>query len=75
MGNTAKNNVIGSMRRIEYQEWLRRVDQLLDFTLDRKTESFEGILWESLYQWDIKPLEAAIALIEELQAVERAEIN
>ncbi len=68
--NTARNNVAGSMRRIEFQEWLNRVDQLLEFTLDRKAGSFEGILWESLYAWDIKPLEAAVALIEELQAIE-----
>lgn len=73
--NTVEKRIMAAMGRIEYQEWLNRVDQLLEFTLDRKTGSFEGILWESLYQWDIKPLEAAVALIEELQAIERAEMN
>jgi hypothetical protein len=67
--NTAER-MVAAMGRIEFQEWLNRVDQLLEFTLDRKAGSFEGILWESLYEWGIKPLEAAVALVEELQAVE-----
>lgn len=77
MGNkdTAEQRMLAAVGRIEFEEWLNRVDQLLDFTLDRKTGSFEGILWESLYQWNIKPLEAAVALIEELQAIERQEMN
>ncbi len=68
--NTARNSLKGGVRRIEFQEWLNRVDQLLEFTLDRKAGSFEGILWESLYAWGIKPLEAVVALVEELQAIE-----
>ncbi len=71
----AAERMVAMMGRIEFEEWLKRVDQFLDFTLDKDTSSFQGILWESLYQWDIKPLEAAVALIEELQAIERQEMN
>jgi len=72
--NTAEG-MVGAMGRIEFDEWLKRVDLFLDFSLDRDARSFGGIIWESLYAWNIKPLEAAVALIEELQAVERQEMN
>lgn len=59
------------IRRIEFGEWIRRVNQLLDFCLDRKAESFGGIFWEELYEAGFRPLEVAVALIEEYQAVVR----
>ena len=57
------------IRAIIFDEWLRRVNQLLDFCIDRTADSFEGVLWERLYEEGFRPLEVAIALIEEYQAV------
>jgi len=61
------------IRRIDYSEWVRRVNQLLDFCIDRRVESFTGIFWEELYNAGYNPLEVSMALIEEYQLVLRAE--
>jgi len=53
------------IRAVIFDEWLKRVDQFLDFCIDRKAESFQGILWEHLYEAGYRPLEVAVALIEE----------
>jgi hypothetical protein len=57
------------VRAIIFEEWIRRVNQLLDFCIDRTAESFEGIFWEKLYEAGYRPLEVAVALIEEYQAI------
>jgi hypothetical protein len=57
------------IRAIIFEEWIRRVNQLLDFCIDRTAESFEGVLWEKLYEAGYRPLEVAMALIVEYQVV------
>jgi hypothetical protein len=57
------------IKAIIFDEWIRRVDQLLDFCIDRKAESFEAIFWDKLYEAGYRPLEVAIAVIEEYQAM------
>ena len=60
------------IRAIIFDEWIRRVNQLLDFCIDRTAESFEGIVWEDLYEAGYRPLEVAVALIQEYQNVVEA---
>jgi hypothetical protein len=63
------------IRAIIFEEWIRRIDQLLDFCLERKAESFEGVFWEKLYEAGYKPLEVAMALIEEYYAASQEEMS
>jgi hypothetical protein len=64
-----KANGGNMIRAIVFDEWINRVNQLLEFCLDRKAESFDGIFWDALYEQGFRPLEVATALIEEYQAV------
>jgi hypothetical protein len=57
------------IRAVIFDEWIRRVNQLLEFCIDRTADSFQGIFWEQLYEEGFRPLEVAVAVIEEYQAV------
>jgi hypothetical protein len=57
------------IKAVIFDEWIRRVNQLLDFCVDKTTESFEGVLWEKLYEAGYRPLEVVVALIEGRQTI------
>lgn len=61
---------IGEIKKLPLPEWLDCVNRYLVFCLDRDSDSFGGIYWDELHRRGVNPIEAVLATVVEMKALE-----